>query len=125
MSRTLSPSRDKLQRKCEASCPTQQCECHECVYHPAMTVLRRVVLRSPLLILMTVVAAAQGPEPARALNAADSARAERFMNYNVTPLVLHSGVRPMWLPDGRFWYRTVTENGPAFFVVDPTTGALA
>jgi dipeptidyl aminopeptidase/acylaminoacyl peptidase len=85
--------------------------------------MRRLALGSPLLIVTTAVVAAQRPEPARALTAADYARAERFMNYNTTPLVLHSGVRPTWLPDGRFWYRTLTENGPAFFIVDPETGA--
>src|SRR5919201_790421 len=120
---TLSPSRDKSERVCEASCSTKQCECHECVYHPVMTFMRRLALGSPLLIVTTAVVAAQRPEPARALTAADYARAERFMNYNTTPLVLHSGVRPTWLPDGRFWYRTTTENGTAFFVVDPATGA--
>jgi dipeptidyl-peptidase-4 len=88
-----------------------------------MTFMRRLALGSPLLIVTTVVVAAQRPEPPRALTAADYARAERFMNYNVTPLVLHSGVKPTWLPDGRFWYRTTTENGTAFFVVDPATGA--
>ena len=88
-----------------------------------MTFMRRLALGFPLLIITTVVVAAQRPEPPRALTAADYARAERFMNYNVTPLVLHSGVRPTWLPDGRFWYRTTTENGTAFFVVDAETGA--
>jgi len=88
-----------------------------------MTFTGRLALGSPLLIVTTVVVAAQRPEPPRALTTADYARAERFMNYNVTPLVLHSGVRPTWLPDDRFWYRTTTENGTAFFVVDPATGA--
>ena len=88
-----------------------------------MTFTGRLALGSPLLIVTTVVVAAQRPEPPRALTAADYARAERFMNYNVTPLVLHSGVRPTWLPDDRFWYRTTTENGTAFFVFDPATGA--
>ena len=41
------------------------------------------------------------------------------MPYNTTPLVLRSGVRPTWLPDGRFWYRITTENGSEAFLVDP------
>ena len=52
----------------------------------------------------------------------DYARAEKFLDYNVNPLVLHSGVRPVWLPDDRFWYRVTTENGSEFVLVDPTRG---
>jgi len=58
-------------------------------------------------------------EAPRVLTAADYARAEKFMGYNTTPLVVRSGVRPTWLPDGRFWYRITTENGSEAFVVDP------
>ena len=55
----------------------------------------------------------------RALTRADYARAEKFMTYNTTPLVLRSGVRPTWLEDGRFWYRVTTDKGSEAFVVDP------
>lgn len=58
----------------------------------------------------------------RALTAADYARAEKFMSYNTAPLVLRAGVRPTWLPDGRFWYRVTTENGAEFVLVDPARG---
>ena len=57
----------------------------------------------------------------RSMTAADYARAERFMSYNTAPLVLRSGVRPNWLPDGRFWYRVTTEKGAEAFLVDPAT----
>ena len=59
------------------------------------------------------------PYAPKALTAADYARAERLMSYNVTPLVYHSGVRPAWLPDGRFWYRVTTEGGSEAVLVDP------
>ena len=55
----------------------------------------------------------------RTITADDYARAERFMSYNTTPLVLRSGVRPNWLDDGRFWYRVTTEKGSEAFLVDP------
>ncbi|HQR35480.1 MAG TPA: DPP IV N-terminal domain-containing protein, partial [Blastocatellia bacterium] len=58
----------------------------------------------------------------RALTAEDYARAEKFMGYNTTPLVLRAGVRPTWLPDGRFWYRVTTETGAEFVLVDPARG---
>ena len=56
------------------------------------------------------------------MTAADYARAERFMNYNVTPLVYRSGVRGTWLPDDRVWYRVTTESGSVATLVDPVTG---
>ncbi len=58
----------------------------------------------------------------RSLTAEDYARAEKFMSYNTGPLVLRAGVRPTWLPDGRFWYRVTTENGAEFVMVDPARG---
>jgi dipeptidyl aminopeptidase/acylaminoacyl peptidase len=44
------------------------------------------------------------------------------MGYNTNALVLHAGVRPNWLPDDRFWYRTTTENGGQFVLIDPSRG---
>ena len=74
-----------------------------------------------LLLALSVTTAAFVPLDAQqaALTAADYSRAEKFMTYNTTPLVLRSGVRPTWLPDGRFWYRVTTENGSEAFIVDP------
>jgi dipeptidyl-peptidase-4 len=82
-------------------------------------------------ILLTVAlatgVAAQQPagEAPRTLTASDYARAERFMAYNITPLVLHSGVRATWLPDDRFWYRTLTENGDEAILIDAARAARA
>jgi len=52
----------------------------------------------------------------------DYARAEKFLDYNANPLVLHSGIRPVWIPDDRFWYRVATENGNEFVLVNPARG---
>src|SRR4051794_31648649 len=81
------------------------------------------------LVLAAAAAVASGPTlaqqappasaAAKALTEADYARAEQFMTYNTTPLVLRSGVRPTFLPDGRFWYRITTEKGSEAFLVDP------
>ena len=60
--------------------------------------------------------AAQSP---RAVTAEDYSRAERFLGATTAPLVTGIGVRPTWLPDGRFWYRTSTTNGFAFVLIDP------
>src|SRR5262245_29893034 len=69
-------------------------------------------------LIVATPAFAQRP----ALTAEDYARAETFLGYNTNPLVLHSGVRPVWLPDDRFWYRIATERGREFFLVDPERG---
>src|SRR5438552_113697 len=53
--------------------------------------------------------------------AADYARAEKFMGYNVNPLVYHS-VRPAWLPDERVWFRDVSAEGTQFVILDPASG---
>ncbi len=47
------------------------------------------------------------------------------MGYNANPLVLHTVVQPTWLPDERFWYRTATENGTEFILVDAARGTRA
>src|SRR5262245_8365229 len=84
--------------------------------------LRRIPLRiiaaglASLLITITCIA------QQRAFTAADYARAEKFMNYNTSPLVLRTGVRPTWMPDERFWYRIATGNGNEFILVDPARG---
>ncbi|HMV82731.1 MAG TPA: DPP IV N-terminal domain-containing protein [Blastocatellia bacterium] len=71
-----------------------------------------------MTVLMTTICIAQP----RALTAEDYVRAEKLMGYNTAPLVLRAGVRPTWLPDGRFWYRVATENGNEFVLVDPARG---
>lgn len=68
------------------------------------------------LLLLAAPLAAQAP---RQLTADDYARAERYLGTTTAPLVSGTGVRPTWLDDGRFWYRTTVPNGSAFFVVDP------
>ncbi|HTJ21158.1 MAG TPA: DPP IV N-terminal domain-containing protein [Gemmatimonadaceae bacterium] len=58
----------------------------------------------------------------RAMTSADYARAERFMNFNTTPLVFGTAVRATWLPNDRFWYRDVTPTGADLLIVDATRG---
>ena len=48
----------------------------------------------------------------------DYQRAERYMNYNTTPLVSNGPVRATWLPGDRFWYRNTSATGSEFFLVD-------
>jgi len=83
--------------------------------------MRRLFLAAlcALALAAPLVAQQRPSTPLRAaLTAADYARAERFMTYNTTPLVLRSGVRPTWLEGDRFWYRVTTDRGPEFVLVD-------
>jgi dipeptidyl-peptidase-4 len=85
---------------------------------------RRLVGGTAALVLVASAGLAGQPGTTpRAVTSADYAQAEKFMTYNTTPLVLHGGVRPTWLPDGRFWYRITTEKGSEAILVDPATGA--
>ncbi|MEJ7812988.1 MAG: DPP IV N-terminal domain-containing protein [Gemmatimonadaceae bacterium] len=90
---------------------------------------------SPLAVLLAGVVATTAASPLaaqprasradapRALTAADYARAERWLAAGTTPLVFGAGVRPTWLPDGRFWYRVQTARGAEFIIVDPAKGS--
>jgi len=55
----------------------------------------------------------------RVYTTADYAQAEKFMDYNVDPLVYHTVEHPVWLADGRFWYRDAGPDGTTFMLVDP------
>ena len=72
-----------------------------------------------LLFGLFATGASLAAQPTRQLTAEDYARAERFLAQATLPLVTGFGVRPTWLPDGRFWYRTSAPEGAAFYVVDP------
>src|SRR5438105_271377 len=75
-------------------------------------------MRLAAILLLSVSAFAQ-----QRFTSADYARAEKFMTYNTTPLVLRSGVRPTWIENDRFWYRVTTTEGSEFVLIDPATGA--
>jgi dipeptidyl-peptidase 4 len=74
-----------------------------------------------LCCAFTTAGVAQGKQ----LTTEDYARAEKFMIYNVNPLVYHSVDHPSWLPDGRFWYRDRGPDGVSYILVDPAKGTKA
>jgi dipeptidyl aminopeptidase/acylaminoacyl peptidase len=77
--------------------------------------------RFAVAAIVAAAAAAAAPILAQppTVSAGDYAKAERFLTAHTTPLVLRSGVRPTWLANDRFWYRTTTEKGVEFVLVDP------
>jgi dipeptidyl-peptidase-4 len=85
-----------------------------------------VILFMSFVVFGAAVAQERSGEALRSLTAADYARAEKFMTYSVTPLVLRAGVRPTWLAGDRFWYRNTIENdGSEFILIDPARGTRA
>lgn len=76
------------------------------------------ILRASGVILLASLTGA-GFAQGRQLTTEDYARAERFMNYNVNPLVYHSVEHPVWLPDGRAWYRDRGPEGTTVVLIDP------
>ncbi|HEV2385936.1 MAG TPA: DPP IV N-terminal domain-containing protein [Candidatus Acidoferrales bacterium] len=71
--------------------------------------------------LFPVPGAAQvaAPYVPRTLTADDYARAEKFMPYNTTPLVLRAVTHPTWGSNDRLWYRATIAQGSEFVLVDP------
>ncbi len=59
----------------------------------------------------------------KTLTADDYARAEKMLAYGTAPLIDRSGVRPTWLPDGKFWYMVLTPTGREFVLVNPADGS--
>ena len=76
-------------------------------------------------ILTTVVLSPAASAQQRVITAADYARAERVLAPWTSPLVFGATVRPTWLENDRFWYRTTTPGGSLFILVDPTKGTRA
>jgi dipeptidyl-peptidase 4 len=69
-----------------------------------------------------VSGAAQQP---RQLTTEDYAHAEKFMAYNVNLLVYHGVEHPVWMDDGRLWYRDRGADGTTFMLIDPVKGTKA
>lgn len=73
-------------------------------------------------IVLLLVACATSVISQTKLTADDYVRAEKMLTYNTMPLVDRIGVRPTWLPDGRFWYQVMTATGREYVLVNPATG---
>jgi dipeptidyl aminopeptidase/acylaminoacyl peptidase len=76
----------------------------------------RAVLLAVAATLLPAALAAQQP---KTVTAADYARAEKSMGYYTNLLVTGGTVRPTWMADDRFWFRTTTPQGAEFVLVDP------
>ncbi len=57
------------------------------------------------------------------ISAEDYERATKFLRFNTNSLVDRANVRPVWLEDGRFWYRINTAEGTEYVLVNPKDGS--
>jgi len=75
----------------------------------------------PLGVLLAgaIVALPIAAQPRAVVTTADYDRAVRMLAFNVNPLVHGTSGVATWLPDDRFYYRTVTSAGPEWILVDP------
>ena len=84
----------------------------------------RSVSRAVTVVLLGWGAMA-GAQVGKVYTAADYAQAERWMDYNVNPLVYHTVKDPVWLDGRRFWYRDLGPDGMTYMLVDPAKRAKA
>ncbi len=76
-----------------------------------------------LMIAATSVFAQPTVYKPAAVTEQDYDRAVKMLSFSTNPLVDRAGVRPTWLPDGRFWYQVLTPTGKEFILVNPADGS--
>ncbi|HKV70212.1 MAG TPA: DPP IV N-terminal domain-containing protein [Gemmatimonadales bacterium] len=77
-----------------------------------------------VLALLPALLTAQQPYAPPSLTSDDYARAERFLGYNVNPLVYNGAVRGTWLSADRLWFRNQSALGFEYLVADPARKSL-
>ena len=81
--------------------------------------MKNISLVTLILLTLTLSLAAQQP----VFTAADYARAEKMLGYNTAPLIDRNGVKPTFLPDGRFYYQVLTPTGKEYVLINPADGS--
>ena len=80
---------------------------------------------SALLLVAGGLVSGARAQAGRVYTDADYAQAEKYMPYNVNSLVLHAVENPVWLADGRFWYKDNGAKGQTIMLVDPAKATKA
>lgn len=71
------------------------------------------------LLLLFFIGTNTQAQTVRTLTEADYQRAAAMLSGNTSQLI-DNDIRPQWLPDGRLWYRSLTENQMEFKLFDPS-----
>ena len=69
---------------------------------------RSFVRRCSLATVLVATASISAQQPRRVFTPADYDRAVRMLGQSLNGLVIGGAAQATWLPDGRFWYRSVT-----------------
>lgn len=76
-----------------------------------------------LLIAAGNIFAQQSVYKPSAVTEQDYDRAVKMLFFNTNQLIDRAGVRPTWLPDGRFWYQVLTPTGKEYVLINPADGS--
>src|SRR4051812_40956931 len=80
--------------------------------------MRRIIGCLLLFILFTHLSYAQN---GKVFTDADYRHAASMLSDNVNRYI-DNAIQPQWLPDGRIWYRQLTENKAEYILVTPSGG---
>jgi dipeptidyl-peptidase-4 len=81
--------------------------------------IRRIHRQLAVLIGAAIIVVPASAFAQKALTTADYDRATKMLSFNVDPLVTGGTVTASWLPDNRFYYRSITAVGSDWVIVDP------
>ncbi len=84
--------------------------------------MKKILYFNCLLFLLTATMFAQTTTAPRVLTGEDYDRAVRMLGFSANQMIDRSGVRPTFLPDGRFYYRVLTATGSEFVLINPADG---
>jgi dipeptidyl-peptidase 4 len=87
--------------------------------------IRHLHRQLALLIGAAIIAVPATAFAQQALTTADYDRATKMLVFNVNPLVTGGTVTATWLPDNRFYYKSVTAVGSDWVIVDPAKKSRA
>ncbi|CAN5681940.1 S9 family peptidase [soil metagenome] len=76
-----------------------------------------------LLIAAANIFAQQTVYKPAAVTEQDYDRAVKMLSFSTNQLVDRAGVRPNFLPDGRFWYQVLTPTGKEYVLINPADGS--
>ncbi len=83
--------------------------------------MKRISIFTIALTFLTFSSFAFAQQPA--FTAADYDRAVKMLGAGTAPFIDRAGVRPTFLPDGRFWYRVMTATGSEYVLINPVDGS--
>jgi dipeptidyl-peptidase-4 len=78
-------------------------------------------IRLSVLVFLFLISYPAYGQKRKTLTAADYDHAVSMLGSNTSKLI-DNDIRPQWLPDGRLWYRSVTEDQVQFKLFNPANG---